>query len=292
MGDVEFSRSAPRTRPSLRTIDAPHARVCVTSDTATAHTQVSPRRSLTALTKEGDLSLGAYKMLRVVHHWHAMRQNVPGRHESGRLRAPVMNKPKLIYFDAPVSRGEECRLALHIAGIDFEDVRIKRADWTNLKPNMPFGSVPVLELPGKPALAQSNAILTFIGREHGLHPTDSFEAARHEAVMAHVEDLRANVSPTIRIADEDEKRRAREALVATYLPTWAANAELQIVAGPFFAGNNINVVDIKLHMAVRWFIGGKVDYIPPTIFAAYPKLTRVHDAVRDDARVKAWYAKS
>ena len=35
-----------------------------------------------------------------------------------------MSKPKLIYFDAPVSRGEECRLALHLAGIDFEDVRI------------------------------------------------------------------------------------------------------------------------------------------------------------------------
>ena len=37
-----------------------------------------------------------------------------------------MSKPKLTYFDAPVSRGEECRLALHLAGIDFEDVRIKR----------------------------------------------------------------------------------------------------------------------------------------------------------------------
>ena len=26
-----------------------------------------------------------------------------------------MSKPRLIYFDAPVSRGEECRLALHLA---------------------------------------------------------------------------------------------------------------------------------------------------------------------------------
>ena len=40
-----------------------------------------------------------------------------------------MSKPKLYYFDAPVSRGEECRLALHLAGIDFEDARIKFADW-------------------------------------------------------------------------------------------------------------------------------------------------------------------
>ena len=44
-------------------------------------------------------------------------------------------------------------------------------------------------------------------------------------------------------------------------------------------------------MIVRWFAGGKVDHVPATIFARFPKLMRVHDAVRDDARVKAWYAK-
>ena len=38
-----------------------------------------------------------------------------------------MQKPKLTYFDAPVSRGEECRLALHFSGIEFEGVRIGAA---------------------------------------------------------------------------------------------------------------------------------------------------------------------
>lgn len=202
-----------------------------------------------------------------------------------------MSKPKLTYFDAPVSRGEECRLALHVAGVEFEDNRVKREDWPGIKPTTPFGSVPVFEVPGHPALAQVNAILVLIGRQHGLHPKDDFEAARHEALMSHVEDLRHHVSPTIRIADEAEKKKAREALVASYLPTWGANAEKHIGDGPFFGGSKINVVDFKLHMAVRWFNGGKVDYIPATIFAGFPKLMRVHDAVRDDARVKAWYAK-
>src|SRR5450755_1730791 len=128
-----------------------------------------------------------------------------------------MTKPRLIYFDAPVSRGEECRLALHLGGVDFEDVRIKREDWPALKPTTPYGSVPVLEMPGHPPLAQSNAILVLVGRLHGLHPQDPFEAARHEAMMCHVEDLRAGVSPTLRIADEAEKKQAREALVASFL---------------------------------------------------------------------------
>jgi len=84
-----------------------------------------------------------------------------------------MTKPKLTYFDAPVSRGEECRLALHLAGVDFEDIRIRSAD--------------------------------------------DVEAALHEGMMEHVEALRAAVSPTPRMA-EAEKRSAREALVAGFLP--------------------------------------------------------------------------
>ena len=201
-----------------------------------------------------------------------------------------MTKPRLIYFDAPVSRGEECRLALHLAGIDFEDVRIKGAGWPAMKAQTPYGSLPVLELPGRPPLAHSNAILVMIGRGHGLHPTDDFEAARHEGMMEHVEDLRGVVGPTIRMS-EPEKKTVREALVSDYLPAWARSAENNIPGEPFFAGAKLNVVDLKLHMAVRWFIGGKVDYIPATIFAAYPKLMRVHDAVRDHPRVKAWYAR-
>jgi len=201
-----------------------------------------------------------------------------------------MSKPKLIYFDAPVSRGEECRLALHLAGVDFEDARIKSADWTAMKERMPYGALPVLELPGRPPLAHSNAILVFIGRQHGLHPADDFEAARHEGMMQHVEDLRAAVTPTIRMGDAD-KRVAREALVAGFLPAWASHAERNIPGGPFFAGGTVHVVDLKLHMTVRWFIGGKVDHIPATIFDGCPKLVAVYEAVRDHPGVKSWYAK-
>jgi prostaglandin-H2 D-isomerase / glutathione transferase len=201
-------------------------------------------------------------------------------------------KPKLTYFDAPVSRGEECRLALHIAGVEFEDVRIKGADWPALKPKTPFGSLPIFELPGHPVLAQSNAILVLIGRRYGLHPKDDFEAARHEAILEYVEELRANMTPTLRISDEAEKKKARDALVASYLPNWGANVEKQLGDGPFFAGAALHVADIKLHMAVRWFAGGKVDYIPATIFSSFPKLIRLHDAVRDHERVKSWYART
>jgi glutathione S-transferase len=202
-----------------------------------------------------------------------------------------MSRPRLIYFDAPVSRGEECRLALHLAGVDFEDVRVKPADWPATKEHTPYGALPVLEMPGCPALAHSNAILVLIGRRHGLHPADDIEAARHEGMMQHVEDLRAAVSPTLRMG-EAEKKAAREALLAGFLPGWARAAERNLGPGPYFGGEKIQVADLKIHMAVRWFIGGKVDHIPASVFAAYPRLMGVHDAVRDHPMIRSWYARA
>jgi prostaglandin-H2 D-isomerase / glutathione transferase len=201
-----------------------------------------------------------------------------------------MSKIRLTYFDSAASRGEECRIALHLAGVDFEDVRIKRTDWPALKPKTPYGGMPFIEFPGRPVLGQCNAILTLIGRLHGLHPTDAFEAARHEAMMQHVEDLRGIVSPTLRIQDP-EKKAAREAMAATALPAWATHAEANITEGPFFGGSKLHVVDIKLYMAVRWFIGGAVDHVPATIFSGYPKLMGVYEAVRDHEGVKAWVSR-
>jgi glutathione S-transferase len=203
-----------------------------------------------------------------------------------------MSKPKLTYFDAAASRGEECRLALHVAGVDFEDVRIKRETWPALKPTTPFGGLPLLEMPGKPVLAESNAILAYIGRSHDLHPADPFEAARHEAFMSQVEVLRATVGPTLRITDPAAKKTAREELAATFLPSWGERIEKQLRDGPFVAGAKIHVADIKLYMVVRWFASGTVDHVPATIFATFPKLTRLFESVRDHAAVKAWYART
>jgi glutathione S-transferase len=208
------------------------------------------------------------------------------------MTTTTVTKPKLTYFDAPVSRGEECRLALHVAGVDFEDYRFKRDEWPAVKAASPFNTVPFLELPGHPPLGQSSTILALIGRRYQLHPKDDFEAARHEAMMAHVEDLRGQVGPTMRMTDAEEKKRTREAICASYIPSWAAAAERQIGGdGTFFAGNAIHVVDFKLFMIVRWIRSGSLDHMPATTFAPYAKLNRVHDAVEAHPAVKAWYAR-
>jgi glutathione S-transferase len=203
-----------------------------------------------------------------------------------------MSKPRLIYFDFAGSRGEECRIALHLAGIDFEDARIQGADWPAMKATMPFGAMPVLEIPGKAPLAHSNAILVFIGRQHGLHPADAFEAARHESLMCAVEELRHTITPTLRITDPEQKRRAREALAANELATWGGQVERQLGDGPFVGGASLQVADLKLYMVVRWLTTGTLDHVPVTVFDHCPKLLRLYRAVGEHAGVQAWLLKS
>jgi prostaglandin-H2 D-isomerase / glutathione transferase len=203
-----------------------------------------------------------------------------------------MNKPRLTYFDFAGSRGEECRIALHLAGVDFDDDRIKSADWPAMKASVPFGALPVLQMPDKPLLAQSNAILVYIGRQHGLHPLDVFEAARHEALMCSAEELRYAIAPVLRIADPDQKRAAREALAANELATWGLQVEHQLGEGPFVGGPSIQVADIKLYMVVRWLTAGTLDHVPATVLDHCPKLMRLYCAVAEHPGVKAWLAKT
>ena len=202
-----------------------------------------------------------------------------------------MAKPKVTYFDFPGSRGEEVRLALWIAGVDFDDNRLPNGAWPDLKPKTPFGSLPTFEIEGRQVLAQSNAILVYIGREHGLHPKDNWQAAEHEALMSAVEDLRSNVVPAIRNPDKEASLAARKELAANYLPQWGANVERRLGKGPFLAGDNISVADIKLYIGARWFSSGAVDHIPKDIFARFEKLSALAESVAKHPRVVAWYSR-
>jgi len=57
---------------------------------------------------------------------------------------------KLYYFDAG-GRAEVSRLALHISGVKFDDVRLSFAEFGQKKQAgfFKYGSVPVLEIDGK-----------------------------------------------------------------------------------------------------------------------------------------------
>lgn len=201
-----------------------------------------------------------------------------------------MSRLRLHYFDFSGSRGEECRIALYVAGVDFEDVRLSREQWQERKAWAPYGALPVLEEPNRGLLAQTNAILAYIGRAHGLMPSDPWEAAKHEALLAAAEDVRVAISRTLRIDDEAARIAARKVLSEETLPAWGPRLEAAIV-GPFSTGDALQVADIKLYMLVRWVRSGVIDHVPTTVLDGFPKLCGVFDAVAAHPRVAEWLAR-
>lgn len=195
----------------------------------------------------------------------------------------------LTYFDFPGGRGEDCRIALHLAGIEWEDDRVKGSEWPERKAGTPWGGLPVLSVDGK-LIGQSNAILTFVGRKHGLHPADPWEAARHEAILSACEQFRGLMTASLREKDPDKKRAMREEAAAGFIPQWGARFEREIGDGPFLSGDTLNVADLKLFIVVKWFQGGALDHIPTTVFDAHPKLMALYEAVEAHPGVADWYA--
>ena len=82
-----------------------------------------------------------------------------------------MTKYKLTYFDFDGGRGEPIRIALHAAGIAFEDKRLSFAQFSAMRQDTRFNAVPVLEIDGV-AVTQSNALCRYVGKLAGLYPAD------------------------------------------------------------------------------------------------------------------------
>lgn len=95
---------------------------------------------------------------------------------------------KLTYFPFP-GRAEPIRLALFIAGIDFEDERIGVDELNFRRSTLPFNQLPVLEVDGE-VVSQALGILRYVGTLGGLYsPTDTKEAFRIDEVFSLIDEF-------------------------------------------------------------------------------------------------------
>jgi len=201
--------------------------------------------------------------------------------------------PRLVltYLDFDGSRGETARLAMHFGGVAFEDRRIARNDWTELRDTMPFQSVPVLEVDGK-VIAQSNTINRYVGKLAGLYPKDDWQAALVDEVMDAVEDITTRIGNTIRL-EAEAKKNAREALAAGPVPRFLEQLEARLKAGggEWFVEKRLTVADLKCYIWVRWLKSGVIDHIPADIVDRHAPLLAAHcERVRNHPKIAAYYA--
>lgn len=202
-----------------------------------------------------------------------------------------MTRYKLTYFDFDGGRGEVVRIALHAAGIDFEDERLSFPEFKEMQQTTRFNSVPVLEIDGN-AISQSNAMSRYIGRLAGLYPKDALQALHCDEVLGVLEDVNHHVVRTFGL-EGDELKEAREKLSKGWLTVYLRGLGELLTrgGGDYFADNRMTVADLKVFVQTRWLRSGALDHVPTDLVDQLaPGLVDHQERIAADPRVVAYYA--
>jgi len=202
-----------------------------------------------------------------------------------------MTSYKLTYFNFDGGRGEPVRIALHAAGIEFEDERLSFEQFGEMRHGTPFNALPVLNIDGAD-VTQTNSLLRYVGKMAGLYPTDNLQALYCDEVMSAFEDVNHHVGRTL-FLQGDELRLAREKLVDGWLTIFVKGLDKLLVrgGGKYFADNQLTVADLKAFVQVRSLRSGILDHVPTDLVDRLaPALAKHQDRIEADARVVAYYA--
>ncbi|CAK4731477.1 hypothetical protein AeMF1_002425 [Aphanomyces euteiches] len=195
---------------------------------------------------------------------------------------------KVIYFDM-AGRAETTRLALHVGGIPFEDERIAREAWPELKPTLPYKQLPVLTVDGQ-VFSQSHAMARYAGVLSGLYPKDNaVDALRVDELCDFNEDILLAVVPTFREQDAEKRKAMSEDLAANKLPEMLAMLEARLAAskGPFVL-DSISLADLSIYSTVSMFQSGWLENIPTDLCDKYAKIMAIYDAVSKHPKIVEW----
>lgn len=202
-----------------------------------------------------------------------------------------MSNYKLTYFDFDGGRGEPIRIALHAAGIPFEDVRWSFPEFGEHRGALRFNAVPTLEIDGN-MYTQSNAISRYIGKTADLYPEDALQAMYCDEVIDGLEDLSHYTVQTFGL-EGDALKEARETLMNGRLTVFLKGfAELlERGGGQYFADNRLTIADLKMYVQMKSLRSGNLDHIPAD-FAdnLTPALAEHFKRIDQAPLVKAYYA--
>ena len=176
-----------------------------------------------------------------------------------------MKKLKLTYFDFHGGRAEPARLAMHIGGIAFEDIRFAFEHFQEVRKTTPLNAVPTLHV-NDVQVTQSDAITRYVGKLAGLYPADEYQALLCDEIMGGLEDVNVSIGNTFGLSG-DELKHARETLAKEELPKYLRwlQQQLEDHGGEYFADNRLTIADLKALAVLGWLCSGMLDHIPASL---------------------------
>ena len=197
---------------------------------------------------------------------------------------------KLYYFDF-AGRAEPCRIALHHAGVEFEDIRVPFAEWKDRKASMLGGAMPVLEIDGV-QINQSLAISRWAAKQSSLYPDDPVVALTVDSIADTVDEALRNCPQG---DDPEKKKKAREEYAAGKLKTYCdvLNTIAERSGGDkYIAGTDEpTMADLQIFYGLLDMIrAGQFDYVDAAYCDQWPTLKALEDKIRASPLLTAYNA--
>ncbi|GJQ79690.1 hypothetical protein Trydic_g5838 [Trypoxylus dichotomus] len=196
-----------------------------------------------------------------------------------------MSEIKLTYFSAK-ALAEAIRMLLKYGGIDFVDARIERfgAEWPEVKPNMPFGQLPILKENDKIG-HQSVALTRYVAKKVKLVGNDDWENLEIDSIVDTINDFRGKIANYYYQKNEVVKEALKQPLYEQTIPYYMEKFE-QIAKQ-----NNGHFALGRLTWADFYFVGMH-EYlntmVGTNLYENYPNLNKVIENVFSIPAVKAW----
>jgi prostaglandin-H2 D-isomerase / glutathione transferase len=192
---------------------------------------------------------------------------------------------KLTYFDVE-GRAEAIRLALLLSNTPFEDIRVPFPQWPEMKPTMPYGSIPVMTINDGPMIAQSKALLKMVGATYSesLFPREKLYDV--ECAMGLADDLQNAWNPCSSPqkegfpegyyqTDDGKKltKEMREKFLGESFPKYLGylSALIEKNEGNWLASvDGPTIADCYALPFIRGFSRGHIDHVPNNCLDSYP----------------------
>lgn len=201
-----------------------------------------------------------------------------------------MSTLKLTYFNS-AGRAEPIRMALQMANVPFEDIRLDFAEFAKAKAAnaFPLGSLPTLEVDGH-VYTQSSAMLRFAAQlgDGELYPTAPHQALAVDSVIETLNDTLSHaMAASFWEKDMTKKLEMRAALLEGELKQAFSYIEgiIEKSGGPFVAGNALSTADMVVASHVMMIRRGDLDGVTADDLAPYPRLGTLTDAYLEEPRV-------
>jgi glutathione S-transferase len=189
---------------------------------------------------------------------------------------------KLQYFRGR-GRAQAIRYLTLDNGLELQEEVVDFSNWPALKPQTPLGQLPVFT-DGDLHLGQSNAILRYLARKHGLYGKNDKEAALIDMINDQQEDIRATYLRLIYL----EYDTGKDAYIKN-LPNHLAIFEKFLGAhsggSGFFVGDKISFADYTIFDLLDI-----LEVLAPQILDGFPKLKEFHSRIASHEKIAKYRA--